>query len=58
MTLVDDGIVELGRPLAGNFTQSRIPNADDHAALTHRMIVTHRTVCKRLAALPFCGRGW
>lgn len=43
MTLVEDGLIDLDAPLAETFAYPRIPNAEGYAALTPRMILTHRT---------------
>lgn len=43
MTLVEEGRVDLDRPLAETFPYPRIPDADAYAQLTPRMILTHRT---------------
>ena len=43
MTLVDDGRIDLDAPLADTFAYPRIPDAEGYAALTPRMVLTHRT---------------
>ena len=43
MTLVDEGVIDLDAPLAETFSYDRIPDAEGYAALTPRMILTHRT---------------
>ena len=43
MILVEEGRIDLDAPLAETFAYPRIPDAEGYAALTPRMILTHRT---------------
>ncbi len=43
MTLIEDGVLDLDRPLAETFAYERIPDAGAYAVVTPRMILTHRT---------------
>ena len=43
MTLVEDGVVDLDRPIARDFDYARIVDRDAYARVTPRMILTHRT---------------
>lgn len=43
MMLVDEGVIALDRPIADEFGYARIPDKDNYAKITPRMILTHRT---------------
>ncbi len=43
LTLVDEGIIDLDRPLAETFDYARITDEAAYAEITPRMILTHRT---------------
>ena len=43
LTLADEGVVDLDRPLAETFDYARIPDKAAYAQVTPRMILTHRT---------------
>ncbi|MEM9587390.1 MAG: serine hydrolase, partial [Planctomycetota bacterium] len=43
MSLVEDGQIELDRPIADEFEYARITDKEAYAKLTPRMILTHRT---------------
>ena len=43
MSLVEEGAIDLDRPLAETFAYARIPDTAAYAAITPRMILSHRT---------------
>ncbi|MGB3554122.1 MAG: serine hydrolase domain-containing protein [Jannaschia sp.] len=43
MSLVNEGAIDLDRPIAERFAYPRIPDAEGYVLLTPRMILTHRT---------------
>lgn len=43
MQLVDEGLIDLDRPLARDFAYARIDNAQNYAQITSRMILAHQT---------------
>lgn len=43
MTLVEEGVIDLDRPLAETFDYARIPDKDRYAKITPRMVLSHRT---------------
>ena len=43
MQLVDEGVLDLDRPLARDFAYARIDNAANYAQITPRMILAHQT---------------
>ena len=43
LTLVDEGVIDLDRPLADTFDYARITDKAAYAEITPRMILTHRT---------------
>ena len=64
LTLVDEGIIDLDRPLAETFDYARITDKAAYAKITPRMILTHRTglpnwvdegtdFFERTASIPF-----
>ena len=43
MGLVEEGVIDLDRPIAATFAHLRIPDAEGCARITPRMVPTHRT---------------
>ena len=43
LTLADEGVIRLDRPLAETFDYARIPDKAAYAKITPRMVLTHRT---------------
>ncbi len=43
LTLVDEGVIDLDRPMAETFDYTRIPDKAAYAKITPRMVLTHRT---------------
>lgn len=43
LTLADEGVIDLDRPIAETFAYPRIPDKAAYAAVTPRMVLTHRT---------------
>ena len=64
LTLVEEGVIDLDRPIAETFDYARIPDKVAYAEITPRMVLTHRTGLpnwvdervefhKRTAPVPF-----
>ena len=64
LSLVDEGVIDLDRPIAETFDYARLPDKAAYAQITPRMILTHRTglpnwvdgatdFFERTASIPF-----
>lgn len=58
MQLVDEGVIDLDKPLAETFAYPRIKDQESYALLTPRIILTHRTGFPNWAGDPLDPKTW